>query len=53
VHRDGEPFPQRFTADVSPDGATITGQWEKDTDGAGFTLDFVMTYHKQKPGGGQ
>jgi hypothetical protein len=27
--RDGEPFPQRFTAQISPDGNTIDGRWEK------------------------
>jgi len=46
LRRDGEPFPQRFTAQISADGNTIAGRWEKDVDGTGFTTDFFLTYHR-------
>lgn len=44
--RDGEPFPQRFTATISSDGRTITGQWEKAEDGTNFTVDFELIYRR-------
>ena len=44
--RDGEPFPQRFTATISDDGRTITGRWEKAESGADFATDFYLTYRK-------
>jgi len=44
--RDGEPFPQRWSATVSDDANTITGKWEKAEDGKNFTVDFSLTYHR-------
>jgi hypothetical protein len=44
--REGNPFPQRFTATISEDGSTIAGQWEKAEDGTHFTTDFYLTYRK-------
>src|SRR6266545_3553736 len=44
--RDGEPFPQRFTATISDDGTTITGRWEKAEDGTNYTTDFDLTYRR-------
>jgi hypothetical protein len=44
--REGAPFPQRFVATISDDGNTIVGRWEKAEDGAGFTTDFYLTYHR-------
>ena len=45
--RDGEdPFPQRFVGQLSDDGQTITGRWEKAADGAGWETDFDLTYTK-------
>jgi hypothetical protein len=49
LERQGEPFPQRFTAKISDDGRTITGRWEKAEDGAGFSVDFSLTYRKVSP----
>ena len=42
--REGDPFPQRFTATISEDGDTIAGRWEKAEDGANYTTDFYLTY---------
>ncbi|MGH8915425.1 MAG: hypothetical protein ACRDZM_13030 [Acidimicrobiia bacterium] len=44
--RQGEPFAQRFTATISPDGNTIAGRWEIAEDGANFKTDFHLTYRK-------
>ncbi len=44
--REGEPFPQRFTATISEDGNTIAGRWEKAEDGTNSTTDFDLTYRK-------
>lgn len=44
--REGEPFPQRFTATFEDGGSTIAGRWEKDLDGTGFKTDFDLTYHR-------
>lgn len=42
--REGEPFPQRFTATISEDGNTITGRWEKAPDGHTWETDFNLVY---------
>ena len=42
--REGDPFPQRFSATISEDGDTITGRWEKAEDGTNYTTDFYLTY---------
>ncbi len=42
--REGDPFPQRFTAMISADGDTISGRWEKAEDGVKYTTDFYLTY---------
>jgi hypothetical protein len=46
--RDGEPFPQRFTANISEDGDTITGRWELAEDGTNFKTDFDLVYRRVK-----
>jgi hypothetical protein len=42
--REGEPFPQRWTARISDDGDTIEGRWEKALDGANWETDFDLVY---------
>ena len=42
--REGDPFPQRFTATISEDGDKISGRWEKAEDGTNYTADFYLTY---------
>jgi hypothetical protein len=42
--REGEPFPQRFTATISRDGDKLSGRWEKAEDGINYTTDFYLTY---------
>lgn len=44
--RDGEPFPQRFTAEISHDGNTITGRWEKAPDAHTWEIDFDLIYRR-------
>ncbi|MGH3096886.1 MAG: hypothetical protein ACRDMV_12925 [Streptosporangiales bacterium] len=44
--RDGEPFPQRFTATINEDADTITGRWEKAPDGATWETDFEVIYRR-------
>jgi len=39
-------FSQRFEGRVSPDGMTITSQWEKSFDGATWEHDFDITYSR-------
>jgi hypothetical protein len=43
---DGPGFNQRFIAELSADGSTIDGRWERGTgdDGQTWELDFPMTY---------
>jgi hypothetical protein len=41
-----DPFPQRYTATFSDDGATIAGRWEKAEDGSNWETDFDLTYTK-------
>jgi hypothetical protein len=41
--RDDPTFAQRFTGTFSPDGRTITGTWEKSTDGTNWEHDFDIT----------
>jgi hypothetical protein len=44
--REGEPFSQRFTAEISDDGNTITGRWELAEDFTNFTIDFELVYRR-------
>lgn len=44
--REGEPFSQRFTATISDDGNTITGDWEIAEDFTNYTTDFSLTYRR-------
>lgn len=44
--REGEPFPQRFSARISSDGETISGLWEKSPDGSAWETDFHLTYRR-------
>jgi hypothetical protein len=46
LHRDGDPFPQRFVGTISGDARTISGRWEKAVDGEDFAIDFYLTYSK-------
>ncbi len=46
LRRDGEPFPQRFTASFGDDGDTISGRWEKADGGTGYTPDFELIYRR-------
>ena len=46
LRRDGQPFAQRFTANFSDDGNTITGRWEIAEDGATFELDFDLVFRR-------
>jgi hypothetical protein len=39
-------FWQRFTGELSADGATISGRWESSPDGATWAHDFDLTYRK-------
>jgi hypothetical protein len=43
--REGEPFAQRFTAQISDDGDTIEGRWELNK-GDGWKTDFDLTYRR-------
>jgi hypothetical protein len=47
LHREGEPFNQRFTAKISEDGDTIEGRWEID-EGEGWRTDFDLVYTRVK-----
>jgi len=44
--RRGEPFSQRFTAQISEDGNTMTGRWEKAEESANYTTDFELTFRR-------
>jgi hypothetical protein len=41
-----QDFAQRFTGRFSDDGTTITGAWEIDEDGTGWSHDFELTYRR-------
>jgi hypothetical protein len=42
--RDGQPFAQRFTGRLAPDGGRIDGRWERAPDGVAWEVDFHLTY---------
>jgi hypothetical protein len=44
--RDAPGFSQRFASMFSDDGKTISGRWEKSTDGVQWEHDFDLTYTK-------
>jgi len=44
--RDNPGFSQRFTGTFGDNGNTITGAWEKSTDGSTWEHDFDLTYRK-------
>lgn len=46
--RESPGFSQRFTGTFSGDGNTITGFWERSSDGSNWELDFDLTYTKVK-----
>ncbi len=48
IWRDSPNFSQRFTATFSDDWNTITGQWEKSSDGSHWEHDFDLTYRRIK-----
>jgi hypothetical protein len=39
-------FAQRFTGELSDDGAVISGRWETADDGERWRLDFLLTYRR-------
>jgi len=45
--RDAPGFCQRYTGRISDGGKTITGAWEKSTDGREWAHDFRLTYIKE------
>jgi hypothetical protein len=44
--RESPGFWQRYTGTLSPDGAAITGAWEKSADGTRWEHDFDLSYVK-------
>lgn len=44
--REAPGFCQRFHATISPDGATITGEWDVSADGEEWQRDFELVYRK-------
>jgi hypothetical protein len=44
--RDDEDFAQRYSGQISADGATIEGAWEMCRDGATWRHDFDLTFHR-------
>jgi hypothetical protein len=44
--REGEPFSQRFVAEISDDGNTITGRWEIAEDFKNYSTDFDVIYRR-------
>ena len=46
LRREAPEFSQRFTGTFSDDGNTITGYWERSSDGSKWELDFNLTYRK-------
>ncbi|WP_329411783.1 hypothetical protein OG563_05445 [Nocardia vinacea] len=46
LHRDGEPFAQRFTGRFSDDRTTIQGRWELAEDRRTWKTDFDLSYTK-------
>ena len=41
-----DPFPQRFRGTFADQGRTISGRWEKATDGSTWEIDFELTYRR-------
>jgi len=48
MRRDAPGFNQRFTATISTDGATMDGRWEMSEDGVSWSLDFELTYVRER-----
>jgi len=46
--RESPGFSQRFAGTLSKDGNTITGRWEKSSDGSNWEHDFDLTYTRVK-----
>ena len=46
LSRDDEDFAQRYTGQISADGATIEGAWEICEHGATWRHDFDLTYRR-------
>ena len=46
LRRDGDPFPQRFSARFTDDHSVISGAWEKAEDGETWATDFALVYEK-------
>ncbi len=51
LRRDGDPFPQRFTATVDAD--VMSGVWEKAPDGGRWEVDFELIYRRRRTLRGQ
>jgi hypothetical protein len=48
MRRDVPGFSQRFIGTFSDDGTTITGHWDKSSDGTTWERDFDLTYQKTR-----
>ena len=48
MHRESPGFSQRFTATFNDDGTTITGRWEKSSDGSNWELDLDWSYTRTR-----
>jgi hypothetical protein len=47
----GDEARQRFAAEFSPDGGTISGRWETSRNGSSWEHDFDLTYRKVQVAG--
>ena len=47
LSRQGAPFDQRYVGQVSDDGNTISGAWERSDDGTTWEHDFNLTYTRR------
>ena len=50
LRRESPGFSQRFIGKFSDNGNTITGYWEKSTDGSSWEHDFDLTYRRENHG---
>ena len=48
IWRDAPGFFQQDTATVSDDGRTISGAWERSSDGVTWALDFDLNYLRRE-----
>jgi hypothetical protein len=48
IWREAPSFNQRFVATVSADGNAVDGQWEMSTDGTAWSVDFELSYVRER-----